>query len=77
VHTGSGKVVAVDKDEVTISHGPIASIQWGAMTMGFKATKDGRPKDLKPGSQVTFEFSQQGDAYQLERITPAMGGAKP
>lgn len=77
MHTGSGKVVAIDKDEVTISHGPIASIQWGAMTMGFKAPKDGLPKDLKPGSQVTFEFSQKGDAYQLERITPTTGGAKP
>lgn len=77
LHTGSGKVVAMDKDEVTLSHGPIASMQWGAMTMGFKAPKNGLPKDLKPGSQVTFEFSQQGDAYQIERITPAMGGAKP
>jgi Cu(I)/Ag(I) efflux system membrane fusion protein len=77
MHTGSGKVVAIDKDEVTISHGPIASIQWGAMTMGFKAPKNGLPKDLKPDSQVTFAFSQQGDAYQLERITPAMAGARP
>ncbi len=77
MHSGSGRVVAIDKDEVTISHGPIASIQWGAMTMGFKAPKDGLPKGLKHGSRVTFEFNQQGDAYQLERITLAMGGAKP
>lgn len=77
VHVGSGKLVAIDADEVTISHGPIASLQWGAMTMPFKALKGGMPKDLKVGSQVTFEFSQQGDAYQLERVAPARGGVKP
>lgn len=77
LHSGAGKLVAIDKDEVTISHGPIASMQWGAMTMPFKAPKGGLPKDLKVGSQITFEFSQQGNDYQLERITPAMGGVKP
>ena len=77
VHVGNGKLVAMDADEVTISHGPIDSIQWGAMTMPFKAPKAGMSKDLKVGSQVKFEFTQQGDAYQLERVTPAVVGAKP
>ncbi len=77
VHVGNGKLVAMDADEVTISHGPIDSIQWGAMTMPFKAPKAGMSKDLKVGSQVKFEFTQQGDAYQLERVTPTAAGAKP
>ncbi|NYS36683.1 copper-binding protein, partial [Streptococcus danieliae] len=31
---GVGKVEQIGKDEITISHGPITSLQWGAMTMG-------------------------------------------
>ncbi|MEO5510777.1 MAG: efflux RND transporter periplasmic adaptor subunit, partial [Longimicrobiales bacterium] len=42
-HVGEGKVEKVDKDSVTISHGPIPTMQWGPMTMGFKLPKDGLP----------------------------------
>ena len=33
-HRGEGKVESIGKEEITISHGPIASLQWGPMTMG-------------------------------------------
>src|SRR6202158_4804052 len=36
VHGGEAKVEKIGKDYVTLSHGPIASMQWGAMTMDFK-----------------------------------------
>ncbi|MBK8072351.1 MAG: copper-binding protein [Ramlibacter sp.] len=35
-HSGTGKVTAIGKDDITISHRPIASLKWGAMTMPFK-----------------------------------------
>ncbi|HEV8258431.1 MAG TPA: efflux RND transporter periplasmic adaptor subunit, partial [Casimicrobiaceae bacterium] len=35
-HRGEGKVESIGKEEITISHAPIASLQWGPMTMGFK-----------------------------------------
>lgn len=76
-HSGEGKVEAMDKDETTISHGPIASLKWGAMTMPFKNPKEGLPKDLKVGARVRFDFVQQGDDYVLQSITPAPAGTKP
>lgn len=76
-HSGEGKVEAIDKDELTISHGPIASLKWGAMTMPFKSPKEGLPKDLKVGERIQFEFVQQGDDYVLQSVKPAPAGSKP
>src|SRR3954465_16037802 len=55
-HRGSGKVESIKQDEVTISHGPIPSMQWGAMTMGFKPPPDGLPREVVVGTTVDFEF---------------------
>jgi membrane fusion protein, copper/silver efflux system len=73
-HRGEGKVEAVAQDSVTLSHGPIPSMQWGPMTMDFKLPKDAA-KGVAPGAQVTFEFVQTpaGD-YQITGIRPK--GAK-
>jgi Cu(I)/Ag(I) efflux system membrane fusion protein len=71
-HRGSGKVESIKKDEVTISHGPIPSMQWGAMTMGFKPPPDGLPREVVVGATVDFEFRQGKDgAYELAAIAPA------
>jgi Cu(I)/Ag(I) efflux system membrane fusion protein len=71
-HRGTGKVENIRKDEVTISHGPIPSMQWGAMTMGFKAPPGGVPKDVTVGATVDFEFRQGSNgAYEISTIAPA------
>src|SRR4051812_98846 len=71
-HRGSGKVESIKQDEVTISHGPIPSMQWGAMTMGFKPPPDGLPREVVVGTTVDFEFRQGKDgAYELAAIAPA------
>jgi len=69
-HRGEGKVEAVAKDSVTLSHGPIPSLQWGPMTMDFKLPKESA-KGVSPGTQVTFDFVQTpaGD-YQITDIRP-------
>lgn len=76
-HSGEGKVTAIGKDDITISHGPIASLKWGAMNMPFKSSKEGIPKDLKVGAQVQFDFVQLGDDYVLQRVSPAHAGTRP
>lgn len=74
-HRGEGKVESIDKDEVTISHGPIASLKWGAMTMGFKLPADKAPKGLKAGDSVVFEVRQRTDgAFEISSITPSASG---
>ncbi|WP_034303654.1 efflux RND transporter periplasmic adaptor subunit [Herbaspirillum sp. RV1423] len=72
VHSGQGKIENIDKEEVTISHGPIPSLQWGAMTMSFKLPAGGLPKNLRVGDNVAFEIRPiHDDAFQIARIATA------
>jgi Cu(I)/Ag(I) efflux system membrane fusion protein len=72
IYRGEGKIEALGKGAVTISHGPIASLQWGAMTMDFKIPAAGLPKTVTPGNAVTFEFKQRNDGeFELTSIAPA------
>ena len=76
-HEGEAKVVAMGKEAITLSHGPIATLKWGAMTMDFKrpALPD-LPKNLAVGSQVGFEFFMDAEGLpQLTRVTPMAPGA--
>jgi Cu(I)/Ag(I) efflux system membrane fusion protein len=78
VHKAEGEVRQVG-DEVLIKHGAIPTAGMGAMTMAFKAPKDGVPSNVKPGTMVQFEFvlTPKGE-MQLTSITPmpAAAGAK-
>jgi Cu(I)/Ag(I) efflux system membrane fusion protein len=76
-YSAEGRIEAIDKDELTLSHGPIESLKWGAMTMPFKNPKQGLPKDLKVGMRVKFDFVMQGEDYVLQSVTPVPAGAKP
>ena len=57
-YAGTGKVEAIDKDSITLSHGPIPALEWGPMTMEFKPPKEGVPAGIAPGSNVAFDFVQ-------------------
>ena len=71
-HEGQGKVEAIGHDAITLSHGPIASLKWGAMTMDFKVPlKGGLPRNLEVGDQVSFEFYMDADGMpQLTGLSP-------
>ena len=69
-HTGSGKIEAITRDAMTLSHGPIPSLKWGAMTMDFKLPRGGVPRGLEAGDRVDFEFYMDADSLpQLTRTT--------
>jgi Cu(I)/Ag(I) efflux system membrane fusion protein len=71
VHRGEGKVENIGKDEVTLSHGPIPTLQWGAMTMGFKPPAAGLPKNVAVGDTVAFEIRQTQDgSFEITKISP-------
>jgi Cu(I)/Ag(I) efflux system membrane fusion protein len=71
-HRGTGKVESIGKDEIMLSHDPIASLQWGAMTMGFKPPAGGLPKGIAAGAAVEFEFRQANDgAFEITVISLA------
>ncbi len=71
VHRGEATVEAVGADEITLSHGPIATLKWPAMTMAFKLPKGGLPLAVAPGDRVAFEFVQQADgSFQVTALRP-------
>lgn len=70
-HEGEGKIDVFEKDTVTLSHGPIPTLKWGAMTMDFKLPPGAKPRNLKPGDRVSFEFYMDADGLpQITLIRP-------
>jgi len=70
-HVGEAKVESIGKDAMTLSHGPIATMKWGPMTMDFKLPSGGAPRNVQQGDRVTFEFFMGADDLpQLTRVTP-------
>ena len=71
-HEGDAKIEAIGKDSITLSHGPIPSIKWGAMTMDFKLPASGKPRNLEANDKVNFEFFMDAEGLpQITRIYPS------
>jgi Cu(I)/Ag(I) efflux system membrane fusion protein len=65
-HRAEGKVEKVDTDAITISHGPVPSMNWPSMTMGFRKPDAKAFGDIKAGDTVRFEFKEGGPSgYEL------------
>lgn len=67
-----GTVESVDPsaESITISHGPVASLGWPAMTMTFKAP-DTDLSPYKEGDKVDFEFNAVGMDGTITRLGKA------
>jgi membrane fusion protein, copper/silver efflux system len=74
IHEGTGTVEELSGTAVTLKHGPIASLQWGPMTMPFTLPSPGIAKDLKPGDSVRFRFRQADGDFVIESIEKTGGG---
>jgi Cu(I)/Ag(I) efflux system membrane fusion protein len=72
-HHGEGSIEAMDwaRSTVTISHGPIASLGWPAMTMDFLIRDPSLPRTLKPGQKIGFEIVEESPGeYAVVRVQP-------
>ena len=70
-HVGEAKVESINKEAMTLSHGPIPTMKWGPMTMDFKLPPTGAPRNVQAGDRVTFEFYMGSDNLpQLTTVTP-------
>lgn len=72
VYQASGTIKQWDSRSVTISHTPIADLQWPAMTMAFRLP-DPSAEPLEPlpvNTPVAFSFIQSDSGYTLTQITP-------
>ena len=74
VHAADGTVNSVDlaARTVNLSHGPVASASWPAMTMTFALANPDAAANLQPGQKVRFEFTiQSGMAATVTEISAA------
>lgn len=67
-HEASGRVTAIGDNTITIAHGPVASIQWPAMTMAFQLQRPDMARGLGVGDEVRFRFRQVEQGYLIEEI---------
>jgi Cu(I)/Ag(I) efflux system membrane fusion protein len=76
LHRGTGKVTDLDltTGRVELDHGPIPSLKWPSMKMGFAVEHVGELAKVKKGDKVEFELrgepNKDGD-YVVTRIVPA------
>ena len=68
-HSATGTVDKVAGLQVTISHGPVESLGWPAMTMPFTAKDAASLAGIKAGDRVAFAFSKSGNESVLTSIT--------
>ena len=61
-HMAQGTVNSIDQaaGTVNISHGPVASANWPAMTMSFKLANPSSASGIEPGQRVDFQFTIAG-----------------
>src|SRR5262249_51136845 len=76
---GSGTVNSVDAaaHRLNVSHGPIPTIGWPAMTMDFAVAPSVDLHGVQPGTRINFTIEQgDGGMYVIQSITPAGGARK-
>lgn len=69
-HQASGTVKKVDvaKGMVTIAHGPVASLKWPSMTMGFMVKDKALLDKLAVDGQVEFNFVKEDGGYTVTAV---------
>ena len=69
-HEASGSVVRVNpaKGQAMIQHGPVASLNWPGMTMGFDVKDKALFDKLKPGAKIQFTFVESGRSYVITKV---------
>jgi len=76
VHDGEGRVESATADSLTISHGPIPTMKWPAMTMGFLKPDPKAGADVRTGDTVHFRFKEAASGYELVEVHKITGAGK-
>jgi Cu(I)/Ag(I) efflux system periplasmic protein CusF len=69
--SATGTIEAIDAaaGKITIAHEPVPSLQWPAMTMGFRATPE-QVASVQVGQTVRFDFESKGMDATITQIVP-------
>jgi len=73
-HKGHGKVdsINMEKARINLAHGPIPTLGWPAMTMGFSVKDKTILDQVKVGDMIDFELVYDGPGeYHITKITTA------
>ena len=77
-YQAGGRVDAIGKDGVTLSHGPVPTLGWGTMTMVFQPPVSGLPRNVAIGDNVQFDFVMPKDGEPtLTDIRPITSAPTP
>ncbi len=78
-HQAEGTLTAIDAaaGTVSISHGPVASLGWPAMSMDFALANPALAGTLKPNAPVAFEFVERKPGEWVIYKLEAKGAARP
>lgn len=68
MHETSGRITAINGQQVTVAHGPIASLNWPAMTMQFRLARPELARGLAVGDSIAFRFREADGAYVIDEI---------
>ena len=72
-HQATGTLDDIDAktNSVTVTHGPVASLKWPAMTMDFVLANPSLTGKLKPGSTIAIEFVERAQGeWVITKMTP-------
>ncbi len=73
-HAAAGTVNSIDRaaGTVNISHGPVPTAEWPAMTMSFKLANPDAAAGIEPGERVDFKFTiESGMSATVTEMSPA------
>jgi membrane fusion protein, copper/silver efflux system len=78
-HVAEGTVKEVDaaSGRLVIAHGPVATLDWPSMTMGFSVADAALLQSLKPGQRIEFRFVDADAGYQVTGATVQPGKGAP
>ncbi|MFJ3044719.1 efflux RND transporter periplasmic adaptor subunit [Herbaspirillum chlorophenolicum] len=68
LNDATGKIESLQGPDITLSHGPVQSLGWGAMTMSFKLAQPDMASGLKTGDNVHFSFHEKNGDYVIEKL---------
>ncbi len=71
-HRGVGVVNRIDlaTHKINITHEPIKTLAWPAMTSDFVVQNPANLTELKPGQAVEFDLAKGARGYSIMRISP-------
>lgn len=69
-HKASATVKKLDEKAgvVTLAHGPVPTLNWPAMTMGFKVKDKSLLPKLAEGKKVDVELRKEADDYLVTNV---------